>query len=554
MEKKILLGFLIFFFLFFVKNDAFCASLVQVSDKISLSWPATGTDHLIQFTVSNQVPALGKIVISFEDDFFTPFSMDWTDLKFWVNGVEKSLGQTATDSVSGVEVQGGLGGTFTITLAPDLTLSSQDKVKIQIGRGIADRQVINPVNVGSYRVFIFTKDATNSPIDWGIAMVAIVEPVQVGTEIVREEPVIKTLQAYCSEPTSCAIYGALINLGTAYWVETFFEYRVKGTEPWSETPRTTTTEPRIFTELLTNLQPDTTYQFRAAGFWLKWDESTRQFIPTTTYGDILEFPTPPPAPPQPPPPPPGVPPPSGVPAAPPPPFPPTPPPYIIFHGFCFPKGLVFLFKDGKVFATSTAQDTSEFRIDIFTPFSGVIKFELQAKDQKGRESILLPYTIEADPKKVIVISNILVSPTIEISKDKINPGEKVDLFGSTIPKADVEISIIGPDGKETLTKVKSDNKGEWKFTFDSAGKARGKYSFRARVFYLGEKSVFSKTVTLNVGLICGIADLNCDGRVNIIDFSILMYYWGSSDPRADINGDGIVNVVDFSIMMAYWTG
>lgn len=51
------------------------------------------------------------------------------------------------------------------------------------------------------------------------------------------------------------------------------------------------------------------------------------------------------------------------------------------------------------------------------------------------------------------------------------------------------------------------------------------------------------------------ADLNCDGKVNNTDFSILMYYWGSTRQglKADINKDGIVNLIDFSILLYWWT-
>ena len=58
-------------------------------------------------------------------------------------------------------------------------------------------------------------------------------------------------------------------------------------------------------------------------------------------------------------------------------------------------------------------------------------------------------------------------------------------------------------------------------------------------------------------LTCKGADLNFDGKVNIIDFSILLYFWGQTKPAniyADINFDGIVNIIDFSIMMYQWTG
>ncbi len=53
---------------------------------------------------------------------------------------------------------------------------------------------------------------------------------------------------------------------------------------------------------------------------------------------------------------------------------------------------------------------------------------------------------------------------------------------------------------------------------------------------------------------CGIADINCDGRVDLVDFSILMFNWGTpKNPAADLNQDGSVDLVDFSIMMYWWT-
>lgn len=51
-----------------------------------------------------------------------------------------------------------------------------------------------------------------------------------------------------------------------------------------------------------------------------------------------------------------------------------------------------------------------------------------------------------------------------------------------------------------------------------------------------------------------IADLNCDGYVDIIDFSI-MYYWferTNIPVRVDLRPDGRVDLADFSVMAAYW--
>lgn len=50
------------------------------------------------------------------------------------------------------------------------------------------------------------------------------------------------------------------------------------------------------------------------------------------------------------------------------------------------------------------------------------------------------------------------------------------------------------------------------------------------------------------------ADLNCDGYVDIVDFSI-MYYWYEKTEipaRVDLAADGVINIADFSVMAFYW--
>lgn len=53
---------------------------------------------------------------------------------------------------------------------------------------------------------------------------------------------------------------------------------------------------------------------------------------------------------------------------------------------------------------------------------------------------------------------------------------------------------------------------------------------------------------------CGkVADFNCDGKVNSIDFSILLFFWKKKPPFAnqyvDINKDAKIDSVDFSILL-----
>lgn len=51
-----------------------------------------------------------------------------------------------------------------------------------------------------------------------------------------------------------------------------------------------------------------------------------------------------------------------------------------------------------------------------------------------------------------------------------------------------------------------------------------------------------------------IADLNCDSYVDIIDFSIMYYWFDKSNPplRVDLKPDGAINIFDFSVMAYYW--
>lgn len=54
-----------------------------------------------------------------------------------------------------------------------------------------------------------------------------------------------------------------------------------------------------------------------------------------------------------------------------------------------------------------------------------------------------------------------------------------------------------------------------------------------------------------------VADFNGDNKVDIIDLSILLYYYGRCGldvTRYDLNQDGCVDFPDVSILMYYWTG
>jgi hypothetical protein len=48
------------------------------------------------------------------------------------------------------------------------------------------------------------------------------------------------------------------------------------------------------------------------------------------------------------------------------------------------------------------------------------------------------------------------------------------------------------------------------------------------------------------------ADANADGKVNILDASIIGLKWGSNNPCADLNDDGTVNIIDAAMIGLNW--
>jgi len=50
--------------------------------------------------------------------------------------------------------------------------------------------------------------------------------------------------------------------------------------------------------------------------------------------------------------------------------------------------------------------------------------------------------------------------------------------------------------------------------------------------------------------VCGVADLNCDGTVNIYDLSALLSDYATTVAMADVNNDGVVNVFDLSVLLS----
>jgi hypothetical protein len=227
---------------------------------------------------------------------------------------------------------------------------------------------------------------------------------------------------------------------------------------------------------------------------------------------------------------------------------------IIFIGYAFPEANVTVMKNGAVIATFKADGIGLFEKDIGAFPSGTFMFSVFAEDREGRLSPVIAFTVPIVNEMTTKISNIFIPPTIEAVPAEVSRGENVRILGESLAQSDINVYV---DPLNSLERVKTGTDGRWSLDIKTSAFKDGNYSAKAvSTAENGRQSDFSHTVNFSVKpKKCKGADLNLDGKIDLVDFSILLYFWNQEKPGnrcADINSDGIVNIIDFSIMMYYW--
>lgn len=235
---------------------------------------------------------------------------------------------------------------------------------------------------------------------------------------------------------------------------------------------------------------------------------------------------------------------------------------IRINGFSAPQTFVSFTEGESVIGTDLAGPTGFFSKVFPAMEPGIHEISLYGVDNNNRSTSIVPLTINAPAFQTTTISNILLSPTVSIHSNEIVQGDPLYATGSAYPGTEVTVFTDIP--LRTYTASASAT-GDWNLTIgDTADYNPGDYRLYALAQTPGglqslksQNSVFTIVTEPGgpSGSPCGNisnGDLNCDGIINLTDFSILMFYWGTSDATADINQDGIVNLTDFSIMMFYW--
>ncbi|MFA5945925.1 MAG: hypothetical protein WC802_03390 [Patescibacteria group bacterium] len=237
-----------------------------------------------------------------------------------------------------------------------------------------------------------------------------------------------------------------------------------------------------------------------------------------------------------------------------------------FLGLAYPNSSVAILKDGQLVATVETDASGGFSSKITNLSIGTFAFGFVATDTLGNHSALTTVEITASGSSTTT-RDIFLSPTIAPIGFFVSSSAVVAVTGSSAPDADVRLSITSVSGDVILTRhAQADANGEYSIQLAPNALPAGSYTVTATATLGGLTSTRSLPASFAIGapnapLSYLKGDYNEDGQVNLVDFSIALYWYKQPlSPAFKVlelhhgNGDGILDLVDISILAYFWTG
>ncbi len=538
--------------------------LTFVSDLISQSAPSATTTHRIRFTVDSAVPPSGRIYVEPElGAYDIPVGFDYLDVDVAVATSTSFYGDRPTAAVAdatndAVVVTPGVNGSLYIVLNSTEGIAAGDRVEIRLGSnatygGAGDSLVSNPATLGSYRIRLRTTDSIGATIDSGTAMIVMVA--SVGVHALPETLPPARFNGLPSGTVAAGNPEIEISLNTdeiatcRYATSTGVSY-ASMTGAFSAS-----SNGQFHHEVIYDHEDDTAYSYyvRCADYYGIFNTDDYEITFTidaeqtagaggsdgsggsgsVPNGSQVLFQS-----------------------------------SVALSGLGPPGGRVFVLKDSVQVQSVQTSGTGSFTANVGGLERGTYTFGLYAVDRDGNRSATHSATLTLGQGTTNSIANIILPPTVALESDTAPIGEPVRVFGHTIPGREVELIAIPDSGilggslqysASSSQGVQGVSDGFWEIELPASRLSRGTYDIRAHVSVGVVESRQSGPLYLGVGgapnpNLFNRSDLNRDGKVNLVDFSILLSQWNTDDEIADINEDGVVNLSDVSIMLFNWTG
>ncbi len=267
---------------------------------------------------------------------------------------------------------------------------------------------------------------------------------------------------------------------------------------------------------------------------------------------------------------------------------PPPNPIVEFTGVAAPNATMVIIRNGTQITSGVAGSSANFTFLLTDQPVGQQIYELRATDIDGRALSPMTFALNLAAGSTTSLVGIFLGPSISLDQSAVTVGAAVIVSGQTYPGSTVTLTISTTPVKNSI--VTTNSQGRWQDVIATTEIGVGNFTIYAQAT---SSIVGTSEISASVNLVIAVAptstntntpqntnvtppqntntspppvdpfagkataDLNGDGRVNLIDLSILLFYWQLGKPsntRTDINSDGLVGMSDFSIMLFQWTG
>lgn len=240
---------------------------------------------------------------------------------------------------------------------------------------------------------------------------------------------------------------------------------------------------------------------------------------------------------------------------------------VIITGRAYPLSKVTVLKDGQLTVETIAGPDAKFSVSIADLSPGNYLFSVFGEDKEGRKSALFSFSVKVTAGATTSVGGVFIPPTIAVDHTEVKQGENIAIFGRSTPESEITIKVNS--SQEMFFQTDSDKDGVYLYNLDTTPLEKGQHETRSKARLASEISNFGEAATFKVGdktvtepvkkILKG--DLNKDGKVNLVDFSIAAYWYKrklttvfKAVETERLNNDGKINLTDFSIMAYYWTG
>jgi hypothetical protein len=237
---------------------------------------------------------------------------------------------------------------------------------------------------------------------------------------------------------------------------------------------------------------------------------------------------------------------------------------VTLSGSAYPLSTITVLQDAQIADQSIAGPDGNFTVTVNDLAAGSYIFSVYSEDGSGNRSSLFTFPTSLSVGASTQVGSIFISPTIAMDKQEVKQGDPLVIFGETAPDAQVTITLHS--SQAIYVQTTSTKAGAYVYDLNTAQLDLGSHAAiaQATVANLMSNDSVSRSFTVGSTDVATQStstpplkgDFEGNGRVDLVDFSMLAYWYGKSAPPVEYRLDGAqaIDLTDFSIMAYYWTG